>query len=204
MTNTGREWCRSSSSTKPWAANDTTRDTSHRNRDVHRSCLNTGTSLTLLLTQDSIGCERDARRFNCSLFDPHGFEQSGKRVSIEGQAAAMLRHVGDIVEGLEQAHLYCGILFGFAEPASVTRVVGLQYLRGEENAHGTSGLAIGADVEDILGCGSKRVLREGSTLADEVIFVNVAGLRCVGFQAADGHGGLLMRHCNPKGRGDRR
>src|ERR1019366_9285814 len=60
MMNTGRAWCRSSSSTKPWAANDTTRDTSHRKRDVHRRCLNTGTSLTLLLTQDSIGCERDA------------------------------------------------------------------------------------------------------------------------------------------------
>src|ERR1039457_6335022 len=122
-----------------------------------------------------------------ALFHSDRVQQHRQFVDLQAQAAAMVEHVGDFIEGLHQAQLHRGVLFRLAEGAAPARRPRGERLGMQKDTDRENCLAVRGHIEDELGGGSFGIAVERRPLADEVVLVNVAGLPGIGFDAADGH-----------------
>src|SRR5450755_752022 len=119
-------------------------------------------------------------------------------MAFKAQAAPLIEHVGNFVEGLHQAELDRSVLFGFAEHAAAAFGPGCECLGTQKNADSENRLPVRGHVEDELGRGSFGIIVERGSLSDKIVLVNVAGLSSVGFDTADGHRRLgIRKYCSP-------
>src|SRR5581483_2210503 len=109
-------------------------------------------------------------------------EQRQQQLGIQTQPASLAQLVGELVEGLQQAHLHRGVLLRLAELAALSYLPRLHRLRREEDADRERRPAIERDVEDELGRGRLRIVFERRALAHEIVSIDVAGLARVGLE----------------------
>ena len=130
----------------------------------------------------------DAQGF--ASVDADQLQQCGKCGGFEHEAAAVLQHIRNFVEGLHQPQFHGGVLLGLAQSAAIVGAVFLKGARREKDADRKNRFAVGADVEDELGGGDVRrtvmaaiVLRASEQVCDKNAGPSAA-LRAVGNDAS--------------------
>src|SRR6266480_4845700 len=97
----------------------------------------------------------EAANMRCvTLFHAQPRQRFFQERHIDLQITAHGPHVFHYIEGAEQAQLDRSILFGLPQSSAMGGVPGSSNFLREKNADRVSRLAIGSDVEDVLGSGA--------------------------------------------------
>jgi hypothetical protein len=126
------------------------------------------------------------------LIDAQTAEKLRQSLGVDDEPPAINHHVLDLIEGLEEPHLYRAVSFGFGESAIVTRGPLRRSFFCQKDADCKSGLSVRGYIKNKLGRGTLGQASHRRALPHKIILVDVSLPTGVGLHAANGHKQLLV------------